>query len=332
MKKVLVTGADGFIGSHLVERLVREGYEVRPYVLYNSFGSWGWLDRIPAEIKSELDVVMGDIRDFHRTKTAMQGCSAVMHLAALIAIPYSYHAPGSYVDTNVTGTLNIVQSARELGVEKVIHTSTSEVYGTAQFVPITEAHPLQGQSPYSASKIAADQMAMSFYCSFETPVLTLRPFNTYGPRQSNRAIIPTIITQIASGKRELSLGSLTPTRDLNYVADTVSGFLAALRSVKGIGEVINIGSNYEISMCDLVLLIARLMNVEVAIKTDTSRVRPKNSEVERLWACNEKAKQLLDWSPQYPGIAGLEKGLLETIAWFTRDSNLSYYKAELYNV
>lgn len=332
MKSIFVTGADGFIGSHLVEKLVRAGYQVRPYVLYNSFNSWGWLDHLSEDIKSELDVVSGDIRDSYRTRTAMKGCDAVMHLAALIAIPYSYHSPASYVDTNVKGTLNVVQAANELGIERVIHTSTSEVYGTAKFVPITEEHPLQGQSPYSASKIAADQIAMSFYCSFNTPVVTLRPFNTYGPRQSNRAIIPTIITQIEAGNNELMLGSLTPTRDLNYIDDTVSAYIAALESEAGLGEVINIGSHYEISMGDLARLIAKLMGREIVIRTDPERVRPKNSEVERLMASNEKAKALLGWSPSYAGIAGLEKGLIETIRWFTLPENKHYYKPELYSV
>lgn len=332
MKHIFITGADGFIGSHLVEALLRAGYKVRPYVLYNSFNSWGWLDQLSEDIKSELDVVSGDIRDPYRTKTAMKGCDAVMHLAALITIPYSYHSPASYVDTNVMGTLNVMQAANELEIEKVIHTSTSEVYGTAKFVPITEEHPLQGQSPYSASKIGADQIAMAFYCSFNTPVVTLRPFNTYGPRQSNRAIIPSIITQIASGKTELSLGSLTPTRDLNYVGDTVLAYIAAMKSELGLGEVINIGSNYEISMKDLVSLIAKLMDVEVTITTDQDRIRPKNSEVERLMASNDKAKELLGWSPKYPGIPGLEKGLLETIRWFTCAENLKQYKSQLYNI
>lgn len=328
MKHIFVTGADGFIGSHLVEMLVRSGYKVRPYVLYNSFNSWGWLDSLPEDIKSELDVVSGDVRDSYRTQTAMRDCDAVMHLAALIAIPYSYHSPASYVDTNVKGTLNVVQAVKELGIEKLIHTSTSEVYGTAKFVPITEEHPLQGQSPYSASKIAADQIAMSFYCSFNTPVITLRPFNTYGPRQSNRAIIPTIITQIASGNNELMLGSLTPTRDLNYIDDTVSAYIAALESDTGIGETINIGSNYEISMKDLVFLIAKLMGEEVTVRTDQDRIRPKNSEVERLMASNEKAKQFLGWSPKYAGISGLERGLLETIRWFSCEENKHYYNPQ----
>src|SRR3990167_5078282 len=274
MKKIFVTGADGFIGSHLVEQLVREGYSVRPYVFYNSFNSWGWLDRSPKEIQQELDVFSGDVRDLHRTASAMKGCDAVIHLAALIAIPYSYHSPLSYVETNVKGTLNVMQAASQLNVDTVIHTSTSEVYGTAQFVPITEDHPLQAQSPYAATKIGADQIAMSFHYSFDLPVTILRPFNTYGPRQSNRAIIPTIITQIASGNRVLSLGSLSPTRDLNFIKDTVSGFIAVLKSSFAVGETINLGSNYEISMQHLVELVAALMSADITIKIDESRVRP----------------------------------------------------------
>ncbi len=332
MNKILVTGADGFIGSHLVEELVREGYQVRAYVLYNSFNAWGWLDRLPDEIRNELEVVLGDIRDPYRTKNVMKNCDAVMHLAALIAIPYSYHSPMSYVETNVKGTVNVLQAATELNIERVVHTSTSEVYGTAQYVPITEEHPLRGQSPYSASKIAADQIALSFYCSFNTPVVTLRPFNTYGPRQSNRAIIPTIITQIAQGKRELSLGALSPRRDFSYVSDTSAGFIAALRSKLGIGQVINLGSQYEISMEQLARLIADLMQVDVTIRTDEKRIRPENSEVERLLASHEKAQRLLHWSPQYAGIEGLKYGLRETIQWFTCTNNISHYKTAMYNL
>ncbi len=267
-KKILVTGADGFIGSHLTEALVRLGCDVRAFVLYNSFNSWGWLDRSDKDIRDSLDVFAGDVRDPHGVKTAMSGCDVVFHLAALIAIPYSYHSPDTYVDTNVKGTLNIVQAARELGVEKVVQTSTSEVYGTAQFVPITEEHPLQGQSPYSASKIGADQMALSFHASFDTPVAVIRPFNTYGPRQSARAVIPTVITQIASGAKSLKLGALHPTRDFNYVDDTVNGFLAVARSNKSVGEVINVGSGFEITIGDTVKLIAEVMGADVEITTD----------------------------------------------------------------
>ncbi|ARU60420.1 NAD-dependent dehydratase [Tumebacillus avium] len=331
-KKILVTGADGFIGSHLTEELVRRGHDVRAFVYYNSFNSWGWLDHSPKEIRQHLDVFAGDIRDPYGVKEAMKGCDVVLHLAALIAIPYSYHSPDTYVDTNVKGTLNIVQAARELGVQKVVHTSTSEVYGTARFVPITEEHPLQGQSPYSASKIGADQMAMSFYSSFDTPVAIIRPFNTYGPRQSARAIIPTVITQIANGKRTLKLGSLHPTRDFNYVKDTVEGFIAVAESDKSVGEVINIGSNYEISIGETVELIAEVMGAKVEIETEAARLRPEKSEVERLWAANAKAKELLGWEPKYGDREGFKRGLLETAEWFTNPDHLKGYKADIYNI
>jgi NAD dependent epimerase/dehydratase len=330
--KVLVTGADGFIGSHLVEALVRAGYEVRAFVLYNSFNSWGWLDRCADDVNEKFEIFAGDIRDPHGVRTAMEGCDAVLHLAALIAIPYSYHSPDTYVDTNVKGTLNVVQAARELGVNKVVHTSTSEVYGTAQYVPITEVHPLQGQSPYSASKIGADQIAQSFYLSFGTPVVTLRPFNTYGPRQSARAVIPTIITQIANGQRKIRLGAVHPTRDFNYVADTVNGFISALESDSGIGEVINIGSNFEISIGDTARTIAEVMNTEIEILTDEQRLRPGKSEVERLWADNKKAQELLGWKPAYGGLEGFRRGLHETVTWFTDLDNLGEYKADRYNL
>lgn len=332
MKKILVTGADGFIGSHLTEQLVREGYDVKAFVLYNSFNSWGWLDETPAEIKQEMEVFAGDIRDAHGVKTAMEGCDAVLNLAALIAIPYSYHSPDTYVDTNVKGALNVVQAARELGIEKVVQTSTSEVYGTAQFVPITEEHPLQGQSPYSASKIGADQIAMSFYRSFGTPVALIRPFNTYGPRQSARAVIPTIITQLLNGKRKIKLGALSPTRDFNYVKDTVQGFISVMNSPKSVGEVINIGSNFEVSIGDTAKIIAEAMDVEIEIETDEVRLRPEKSEVNRLWADNSKAKELLGWAPQYGGRDGFKRGLKETIDWFADKENLRKYKADVYNI
>ncbi|PJZ86316.1 NAD-dependent 4,6-dehydratase LegB [Leptospira harrisiae] len=332
MKKILITGADGFIGSHLTEALVRAGYETKAFVLYNSFNSWGWLDSCASDVKGKFEVFSGDIRDPYGVRTAMKDCDAVLHLAALIAIPYSYHSPDTYVDTNIKGTLNVVQAAKDLGIKKVIHTSTSEVYGTARFVPITEDHPLQGQSPYSASKIGADQIAMSFYNSFDTPVATIRPFNTYGPRQSARAVIPTIITQIAKGNHKIKLGAIHPTRDFNFVKDTVSGFLAALKSDKGIGQVINLGSNYEISVGDTVKTIAELMKVEVEIESEDQRLRPEKSEVERLWASNEKAKELLNWKPEYAGIEGLRKGLLETIHWFLDENNLNSYKVGIYNI
>lgn len=331
-KKILVTGADGFIGSHLTEELIRRGFNVRAFVLYNSFNSWGWLDYAEPEIKRSLDIFSGDVRDPHGVKQAMKGCDVVFHLAALIGIPYSYHSPDTYIDTNVKGTLNIVQAARELGVAKVLHTSTSEVYGTARFVPITEEHPLQGQSPYSASKIGADQIAMSFYLSFGTPVSIVRPFNTYGPRQSARAVIPTVITQIASGSRKIKLGAMHPTRDFNYVKDTVNGFIAIAESDKTVGEVINIGSNYEVSIGDTVKLIAELMNKEIDIDTDTKRIRPENSEVERLWAENAKAKKLTGWAPAYGQREGFKYGLQETITWFRNPENLRQYKPGEYNI
>jgi len=329
---ILVTGADGFIGSHLTEALVRRGYKVRAFVLYNSFNSWGWLDYCAAEIKSQFEVLTGDIRDPHGVKEAMKGCDAVIHLAALIAIPYSYNSPITYVDTNVKGTLNVLQAARELGVKKIVHTSTSEVYGTALFVPITEDHPLQGQSPYSATKIAADQLAYSFFTSFALPVIIVRPFNTYGPRQSARAVIPTIITQIASGLRKIRLGAVSPTRDFNFVEDTVNGFISALESERGLGEVVNIGSNFEISIGETTKLIAEVMCVDIEIISDEARLRPANSEVERLWADNIKAKTLLGWQPNYGGREGFKRGLTETANWFCQQSNLRGYKSDIYNI
>jgi NAD dependent epimerase/dehydratase len=332
VSKILITGADGFIGSHLTEALVRAGYEVRAFVLYNSFNSWGWLDHCADDVKGKFEVFAGDIRDPHGVRTAMQGCDAVLHLAALIAIPYSYHSPDTYIDTNIKGSLNVVQAARDLGVAKVVHTSTSEVYGTARFVPITEDHPLQGQSPYSASKIGADQLVMSFYSSFGTPVSIVRPFNTYGPRQSARAVIPTIITQIANGKRQIKLGAVLPTRDFNYVMDTVNGFIAALQTERGIGEVINLGSNFEISIGDTARAIAQVMGVEIDILADEQRLRPQNSEVERLWASNDKARELLGWTPQFGGLDGFVRGLSETVAWFREPAHLSAYKADIYNL
>lgn len=331
-KKILVTGADGFIGSHLTEALVRRGCNVRAFVYYNSFNSWGWLDSSPLDIREKIEVFAGDIRDPHGVKQAMQGCDVVMHLAALIAIPYSYHSPDTYVDTNIKGTLNILQAARDLGVEKVVHTSTSEVYGTARYIPIDEEHPLQGQSPYSATKIGADQIALSFYRSFNVPVSIIRPFNTYGPRQSARAVIPAIITQIAAGQRELRLGSLHPTRDFNYVDDTVKGFIAIAESDKSLGEVINIGSNYEISIGDLVQTIIDIMKADIEIKTDDNRLRPEKSEVERLWADNKKAALLTGWQPEYACLDGLRRGLQETIEWFSDPNNLQRYKTGVYNI
>jgi len=331
-KTVLITGADGFIGSHLTEALVRQGYNVRAFVLYNSFNSWGWLDHCAPEIIGKFEVFAGDIRDPHGVKEAMKGCDVVLHLAALIAIPYSYHSPDTYVDTNIKGTLNVLQAARELGVKRIVHTSTSEVYGTARFVPITEEHPLQGQSPYSATKIAADQLAYSFFASFGLPVVIARPFNTYGPRQSARAVIPTIITQIANGKRQITLGAVSPTRDFNYVHDTVAGFIAAMSSDQGLGEVINFGSNFEISIGDTVQLIAEVMNTEIEIITDEKRLRPANSEVGRLWADNSKARQLFGWQPSYGGRDGFKRGLAETVEWFMNPADLASYKSDIYNL
>lgn len=331
-KKILVTGADGFIGSHLTEELVRAGHDVRAFVLYNSFNSWGWLDHSDPSIRKSLEIFSGDIRDPHGVKKAMEGCDVVFHLAALIAIPYSYHSPDTYVDTNVKGTLNVVQAARELGVAKVVVTSTSEVYGTALFVPITEEHPLQGQSPYSASKIGADQMALSFHKSFNVPVAIIRPFNTYGPRQSARAVIPTIITQVANGQSRLKLGSVHPTRDFNYVKDTVAGFLAVAESDRSSGEVINISSNYEISIGETARLIGEVLGREIEVVSDESRMRPEKSEVERLWGDNTKAAKLMGWAPSYSGREGFLRGLKETAAWFTQPENLKLYKHDIYNI
>ena len=330
--KTLITGADGFIGSHLTEALIRQGHDVRAFVMYNSFNSWGWLDHCGQDVRGKFEIFSGDVRDPNGVRTAMKGCDAVLHLAALISIPYSYHSPDTYVDTNIKGTLNIVQAARDLGVAKVVHASTSEVYGTAKYVPITEDHPLQGQSPYSASKIGADQIALSFHASFGTPIAIVRPFNTYGPRQSARAVIPTIITQIINGSRQIKLGAVHPTRDFNYVADTVAGFVAALNSERSIGEVINIGSNFEISIGDTARTIAEMMGVEIEIVTDAQRLRPEKSEVERLWASNAKARELLSWQPVYGGLNGFQRGLIETVAWFRSSSHQASYKPEIYNL
>jgi NAD dependent epimerase/dehydratase len=330
--KVLVTGADGFIGSHLTEALVRAGHSVRAFVQYNSFNSWGWLDRSPADVRDSLDVFAGDVRDPHGVIEAMRGCDAVLHLAALIAIPYSYHSPDSYVDTNIRGTLNVMQAARTLGVRRVIHTSTSEVYGTAKQVPISEQHPLCGQSPYSASKIAADQIAYSFYASFGLPVLIVRPFNTYGPRQSARAVIPTIITQVLAGAARVRLGATTPTRDFSFVSDTVGGFLAALNTDAGVGETVNLGTGFEISIGAVADLIARIAGRSVEWAVDEARLRPAQSEVERLCADNSKARALLGWVPEYSGVTGVERGLRKTIEWFADPDNLKQYRANRYNV
>lgn len=332
MSRVLVTGADGFIGSHLVQALMAAGHQVRALCLYNSIGSWGWLDTLPPDVQAELEVVLGDIRDPLCVREAMRGCDQVFHLAALIAIPYSYVAPASYVDTNVHGTLNVVQAARDLGVSRVVHTSTSETYGTAQFVPITEEHPLVGQSPYAASKIGADQIALSYWRSFETPVAVLRPFNTYGPRQSARAVIPTIISQIAAGQRRISLGALSPTRDFNYVADTCAAFLAIAASDAALGQVINAASNFEISIGDTAALIADVMQAEVELVTDEQRLRPEGSEVNRLFGDNTRLRELTGWSPAYGGLDGFRRGLEHTATWFADPANLARYRPGQYTV
>ncbi|OTI74606.1 NAD-dependent dehydratase [Pseudomonas aeruginosa] len=326
MKKVLVTGADGFIGSHLTELLVGEGYEVKALSQYNSFNYWGWLEDVVC--LKEIEVLNGDVRDPHYCKKITKDVDVVFHLAALIAIPYSYVAPDSYLETNVKGVINICQAALENGVQRVVHTSTSEVYGTAQYVPIDEKHPLQPQSPYSASKIAADAMAMSFFNAFDLPVTIARPFNTYGPRQSARAVIPTIIAQIAKGMKQIKLGDVFPTRDFNYVIDTCRGFLELARCEKAIGETVNIGSNYEISVGDTLKLIRELMGSDVEFVTDDQRLRPEKSEVFRLWCDNSKIHELTGFEPTY----SIREGLQETINWFVRPENLAKYKADLYNV
>ena len=331
-KKVLVTGADGFIGSHLTEVLVRAGYETRAFVMYNSLNSWGWLDRTAADIKENFEVVSGDIRDPHGVASSIQGCDAVLHLAALIAIPYSYNSPDSYVETNVTGTLNVLQATRRFEIERVICTSTSETYGTAQFVPITEEHPVNAQSPYAATKVAADQLALSFHKSFGTPVAVLRPFNTYGPRQSARAVIPTIISQIAAGERMIKLGALDPTRDFTFVEDTAQGFIQAMECDGCIGEATNIGSDFEISIKETVEMIAKCMNVEIEIVADQRRLRPADSEVERLFAGVDKARKLFGWAPEHGGRDGFAKGLAKTAEWFQNPENLRAYKVSSYNV
>ena len=322
---ILVTGADGFIGSHLVEALAGQGRRVRAMALYNSFGRHGWLDTIPKSARDRVELVMADVRDPFSVREAMRGCDAVMHLAALIAIPYSYAAPSSYVDTNVTGTLNVVQAARDLGLGKVVHVSTSEVYGSAQVVPISEHHPLVGQSPYSASKIGADQMAHSYFCAFGTPVATARPFNTYGPRQSLRAVLPTIMLQALSDEPALRLGALAPTRDFNYVADTVSGMIAILDSDKAVGEVINIGSGYEISIGDAVQLVGEITGKPLQVLTEQVRLRPENSEVDRLLCDSTKARTLLGWQPRLAGREGLKAGLTESLQWFADPDNRKHY-------
>lgn len=326
MSKILVTGSDGFIGSHLVEELVKQGYDVKAFVLYNSFNSWGWLDSLDKDILSNVEVFQGDVRDPNGVRAAMDDVNAVFHLAALIAIPYSYHSPDTYVDTNIKGTLNILQAARDCDLSKVLVTSTSEVYGTAKYVPIDEKHPFQGQSPYSATKIGADRLAESFYRSFNLPVSIVRPFNTYGPRQSARAVIPTIITQLLAGKEELKLGALTPTRDFNYVKDTVNGFIEIYRSDKTIGQEINIATQKEVSIGQVADILVKQINKNATIICDEERLRPKNSEVNRLLGSNEKIMQLTNWKPQYT----LEQGLSNTIEFFR--NNLDRYKTDIYNI
>lgn len=330
-QNILVTGADGFIGSHLVEEFVRAGHNVRAFVFYNSFNSWGWLDEVSPEIKNNIEVISGDVRDPHRVKEAMRGIDTVVNLAALIAIPFSYESPDSYLDTNIRGTLNILQTAKELGTH-VIHTSTSEVYGTARTVPINEEHPLHAQSPYAATKIGADQLAMSFYYAFGTKVSIIRPFNTYGPRQSARAVIPSVIIQLSRRQKKIKMGNLTPTRDFNYIRDTTRGFLAALNSERSIGQVINLGSAFEISIGETVQLISEIMNVSIEIEQAQERIRPDKSEVERLFADNSKARRLLDWNPEFGGLSGFRRGLTETIEWFSNPGNLSRYKSDIYNL
>ncbi|PRR82850.1 NAD-dependent 4,6-dehydratase LegB [Clostridium vincentii] len=325
-KKVLITGSEGFIGSHLTERLLELGADVTALVQYNSFNSWGWIDTLDENIKNNINVVTGDVREYDGMKRMIKGQEVVFHLAALIAIPYSYQSPMSYIRTNIEGTANVLEACREYDVQKIVHTSTSETYGTALYVPIDENHPMQGQSPYSASKIGADKIAESYYRSFNTPIATIRPFNTYGPRQSARAVIPTVISQILAGKTELKLGSLTPTRDFNYVKDTVEAFIKIAESDKTIGEVINAGSNHEISIGDLVNKIIKLSKRNVRIVCDNDRLRPEKSEVNRLWADNNKIKQLTTWEPQY----SLDEGLNATIAWI--EKNMKYFKTDVYNV
>lgn len=327
-KKILVTGADGFIGSHLTELLVDMGYDVRAFVYYNSFNSWGWLDSLPKEKRSKLDVFAGDVRDSNGVRTAMKDVQVVFHLAALIAIPYSYHSPESYVDTNIKGTLNILQAARDLVVEKVLVTSTSEVYGTAKYVPIDEIHPRQGQSPYSATKIGADHLAESFYRSFNLPVTIVRPFNTYGPRQSARAVIPTIITQLLNGATEIKLGALSPTRDLVFVKDTVQGFVEIAKCDDLTGHEINIATQNEVSVGELAETLISIINPEAKVISDEQRLRPGKSEVERLLGSNKKIEQFTGWKP---GIS-LREGLQQTIAWFRNPENLKNYKSDIYNV
>lgn len=331
MKKIFVTGADGFIGSHLVEALIKRKYNVKALVYYNSYSSFGWLDQIDKRVRNKIEIVMGDVRDINFINNCLKNCDKVIHLAALVGIPYSYNSPRSYLETNVLGTLNIFESAKNLKIKKIIHTSTSEVYGTPNYLPIDEQHNLNAQSPYAASKIAADQLALSFSQSFSTPVSIVRPFNTYGPRQSARAIIPTIILQILAGRKKIKLGNVYSTRDLSYVDDTVDGFLAILKKNVN-GHVINLGCGYDISIKDLVKLISKEMSVKVEILSDKKRIRPKKSEVEKLRSDNSKARKMLAWKPKYFNKKGLIRGISKTIDWFSKKENLKSYKSELYNI
>ncbi|MAC41805.1 MAG: NAD-dependent dehydratase [Pelagibacterales bacterium] len=332
MKKIFVTGADGFIGSHLVESLVKKGYDVKALVLYNSFNYWGWLDDINESIKKSIEVVTGDIRDPFGIDNAIKDCDVVINLAALIAIPYSYSSPSSYVDTNIKGTLNILESTKKHNIQKLIHTSTSEVYGSAQYIPIDEKHPNIAQSPYAATKIAADQLVLSYYRSFDTPAGIVRPFNTYGPRQSNRAIIPTTITQILSGSKEIRLGNTHPTRDFSYIDDTVNGIIKSINSDEIIGNVINLGSGFEISINDTIKLITEIIGKDIKVISDKVRVRKKLSEVDQLLSDNTLAKKILKWEPKYSNIEGFKLGLQKTIEWFSNEQNRNKYKSDIYNI
>lgn len=331
-EKILVTGAEGFIGSHLVESLVKKGYNVKAFVLYNSFSFNGWLDTLPKNIKDNFEIFYGDLRDKNSLLLASKECKIFYNLGALISIPYSYQSPESFIQTNVLGTLNLLEIARQSEVDLFVQTSTSEVYGSAKFAPMSEDHPLSGQSPYSASKIASDQIAYSFYSSYDLPVTILRPFNTFGPRQSARAIIPTIISQLINDKLIIELGNTSSTRDFNYIEDTINGFIKCLNSNNAIGETINIGSGHECKILDLVKLIAYIFNKKIKIKSINHRLRPKNSEVDRLIASNVKAKKILNWSPKYTGKKGLERGLIKTIEWFKDKENLSFYKNDEYKI
>ena len=330
--RVLVTGADGFIGSHLTQRLLARWYEVRAFCQYNSFGSWGWIETLEREEIQNIDIVMGDVRDAQSVKSAMKGCEIVYHLAALIAIPYSYIAQSSYIDTNITGTLNVLQAGIENDVKRIVHTSTSETYGSAQYVPIDESHPLVGQSPYAATKIGADQLAISYWRSFELPVTILRPFNTYGPRQSARAVIPTLITQTLKNETNIKIGALTPTRDFNFVEDTCDAFIAVSEGENTCGKVINSASSFEVSIGETAELIMEIIGKELEISTDESRIRPTGSEVNRLYGCNKLLRELTDWSPNHGGKEGFKKGLEKTIEWFSQKQNLARYKEGIYNI